>query len=73
MLTPIQRPNSTRTYLRGKGWIKWLAIRPPFGEAKDAKLKKIVVNIMAEIKANDLGRLLHCSNFYFAELLVFLV
>lgn len=60
MLTPIQRPNSEGTYL-GRN-----------GEAKDAKLKK-VVNSMAEKKAKDLGRLLHCSNFYFAELLVFLV
>jgi len=39
-----------------RGWIRWLATPlPPFGEAKNAKLKKIV-NIMAELKANALDR-----------------
>lgn len=50
MLTLIQKPNSTGTYLGGNGWIKRLATPPPphYGEAKDAKLKRIVNN-MAEI------------------------
>lgn len=29
MLTLIQKPNSTGTYLGGKGWIKRLATLPP--------------------------------------------
>lgn len=51
MLTLIQEPNSTGTYLGGKESIKRLATLPPpppYGEAKDAKLKRIVNN-MAEI------------------------